>query len=268
MVGAPFERCHVLQGISLALLVGRAGQPNQDGDRAFDVGRLASGNGAGGVDLRSQLRDASGSIAGPAVPRIPAVDVRHRELQHPLTNGPDHQRWSARTRARQQFAVSSRIELSLKVDAAIAQERANDGEGFGKSRHASIEGKAERAIFRLIPSRTEPEDETSAADLIDGRGQLAQHRGIMKAGAGDHRPDRDPAGRGGDARQRRPSLPGASGAAGRVTVEEMVAHPYRIETKLLAQASHGDNLRPADFALHLWQLEADLERADYACLTW
>jgi hypothetical protein len=48
---------------------------------------------------------------------------------------------------------------------------------------------------------------------------------------------------------------------GFVAIEKMVAHPHRIETQLLAQASHGDDFRPANFAFHLGQLEADLERA-------
>jgi hypothetical protein len=46
-----------------------------------------------------------------------------------------------------------------------------------------------------------------------------------------------------------------------VAVKQVIAHPYRIEAKLLAQPGHGDDLRPANFPLHLRQLEADLEWA-------
>jgi len=142
--------------------------------------------------------------------------------------------------------AEQRAKDAGEVDFAVSQKRSNDGEGFGESCHAPVEGKAVGTIFRLVPAGPQSEDQASAADLIDRSGQLGEHRRIVKAGAGDQWPNRNPAGRGGDAGQRRPRLPRASGTVDLVTIEKVVAHPHRIETDLLAQPGHGDDFRPAD----------------------
>src|ERR1700719_248351 len=146
LIRAPFEWRRLLCGITLAAANG-AGQANQNGDRALHFGWLAPGRGAGGVHFLPQRRDAFGSVPRPAIPGIPAVNVGHGQRQHPLPNRPDHQWRSAGTWARHQLAIARRVELASEVDFALPQERSNDGEGFGESRHAAVEGKAISAIF-------------------------------------------------------------------------------------------------------------------------
>src|SRR5205823_6668188 len=216
-------------------------------DRAFHAGRFASGRGAGSVDFGPRRRDPFRSIARPAVPRIPTVDVGHGQRQHPLADRADHQWRSAGTRPRYQLAIARRIELAGEVDFTVAQERSNDGERFGESRHTPVEGKAVGAIFGFVPARAQPENQASSTDLIDGSGHFGKHRRVVKAGASNEWPDRNAAGRSGDAGQRRPRLPRPSGAIDLVAIQKMVAYPHRVETNLLAEAGHGDDFRPADF---------------------
>ena len=56
-------------------------------------------------------------------------------------------------------------------------------------------------------------------------------------------------------------LPGTPHPIHLVAIEHVVTDPERIEADLFAQAAHGGDFRPADLALDLGQLEADLERA-------
>ena len=57
------------------------------------------------------------------------------------------------------------------------------------------------------------------------------------------------------------SDPSTLGSLDVIAIKQMVAEPDRVKTHLLAQARHRGHFRPADFALDLGQLEADLERA-------
>ena len=54
---------------------------------------------------------------------------------------------------------------------------------------------------------------------------------------------------------------GPRGRAVRPAVEEVLADPDGVEAEVLDRAGHVEELRPADLALDLGQLDADLERA-------
>src|SRR5438874_4743586 len=268
-VGDGFRIALERWGIILASAAGTR-QPHEHGGGAFDFAGIASDGSGGRVNFFAEGQDAFGTVACPAVPGVPRIDMRSGQRQHPIPHRTDHQPRSSWPGPRNEFAIPSRIELALEVDVAFPQECPDDGERFGKTRHSPVEGKAEGQIFGLVPSRAQSEDQPSTADLIHGRRHLGQHRRIVKAGAGNQWPDRDPAGRGGDAGEHGPRLPRPAGAMGFVAIKEMIAEPHGVETDLLAPSRHRGDFRPADFALHLGQLEADLERArgDYACLTW
>src|SRR6185503_1302063 len=89
-----------------------------------------------------------------AVPDVPHLDVRQRDLEHPRADAADHQRRSAGPGwVRQELAVAGLEEPSVKVDRTIAQERADDGERLLEARDAVIEREAEGAELGIVPAR-------------------------------------------------------------------------------------------------------------------
>ena len=107
----------------------------------------------------------------------------------------------------------------------------------------------------------EAEDEPAAADLVDRVGALGEHRRVVERGAGDERPELDPARRGRQRGQQGPGLPRSAWRAVGPAVEEVLADPERVEAEVLDRAGHVEELRPADLALDLGQLDADLDGA-------
>ena len=118
-----------------------------------------------------------------------------------------------------------------------------------------------RGELHGVPAGAKAQDQAAAGDLVDGRGQLRQHERRVERGRRHERPDGHALRRLGEAGQRRPGLPGSAGLAARVPVQEVVADPDRVEAGLLGGAGDGAELRPADLALHLGQLDADPEGA-------
>ena len=121
-------------------------------------------------------------------------------------------------------------------------------------------GIAEGAELGLVPARPEAQHEAAAAELVDRRGLLGEQRRVVEVRAGDERPELDPRRRGRDRRQQRPGLPRAAGRPVRPAVEEVLADPHRVEAQVLDRAGHVEQLGPADLALDLGELDADLER--------
>ena len=83
----------------------------------------------------------------------------------------------------------------------------------------------------------------------------------MEVRAGDQRPELDARRRGGDRRQQRPRLPRTAGGPVLPSIEEVLADPHGVEPEVLDRPGHVEELGPADLALDLGQLDADLERA-------
>ena len=83
----------------------------------------------------------------------------------------------------------------------------------------------------------------------------------MEVRAGDQRPELDPRRRGGDRGQQRPRLPRAASRPILPAIEEVLADPHGVEPEVLDRAGHVEELGPADLALDLGELDADLERA-------
>ena len=121
--------------------------------------------------------------------------------------------------------------------------------------------EAERLELRLVPAGPKAQNEPAAADLVDRGGLFGKQRRVMEIRTSDQGTQLDPRGRGGDGGQRRPGLPWPSGRAVRPAIEQMLADPHGVETEVLDRADHVEQFRPADLALDLGELDADLERS-------
>ena len=118
-------------------------------------------------------------------------------------------------------------------------------------------GKPKARVLGLVPAGAEAQDQAAAADLVDRRGLLREHRRRVEARRGDERPQADPAGRGGDRGEHRPALPRPARVGDpRPAVQQVVADPDGVEADVLDPAGHRQLLRPAHDALHLGQLDA------------
>ena len=117
-------------------------------------------------------------------PDIPGVDVRQRKAQHPLPDRADQQGQVAFAWAvGRENAFGQVIVRSMEIDFPISQQRADNGERFLEPADPVIERESEWLEIGQIPAGTESEDETSVADLVDGRGLFRDDGRIVKRGA-------------------------------------------------------------------------------------
>ena len=182
--------------------------------------------------------------------------------EHSLAGGPDHERrptgpWAAR----QKLAVGEAVVGAVEVAAAGGEELPNDRERFLESADPMVVGEAVGVVLGAIPAGAEAEDEPAVADLVDGRGLLRQHRGVVEAGGRDQRTELDPLRDSGERGQDGPDLPRAARRPAVVAVEEMVADPDRVEADALRGRCHLAQLAPPDGALDLGQLDPHLQRS-------
>ncbi len=185
-----------------------------------------------------------------------------RDPEHPRTDRADHERRAVGARAaRQQLAVAGLVEPPLEVDRAVVQQRPDDREGLLESVDPVIEREAERPELGLVPAGAQAEDQAAAADLVDRAGLLGEERRVVEVRARDERPELDP-GRGrGDGRHHRPRLPRTARRPVGPSIQEVLAEPDRVVAEVLDRADQVEHLGPADLALDLGELDADLERA-------
>ena len=150
--------------------------------------------------------------------------------------------------------------MPSKSIAPSREQRPDDGERLLEARDAVVERGAEGRELHVVPARAEPQDEPAAGDLVDRGRLLREHERRVERGRGDQRSQRDPIGGLGEGRQGRPRLPWSAALAARVPVQQVVAHPDRVEAHLLRQPCDRAQLRPADLALDLGELDADADR--------
>ena len=223
---------------------------------ALDLVGSSPGPHRGRVDLGVARREPFRRVAVPVEPRVPDVDVRERDRQHPRTAAADHQRRSPRGRREQHGVVHAAVP-SVERDAFSREQPADDLERLLEPRDAVIERHTERVELRSVPSCPEAEDETSAADLVDRRGHLREHGRLVEAGARDQRPQSDALGHRRETGQQGPGFPGSALGPTVVAVQEVVTHPHRVEPDVLGRASHGDVLGPTHLAFDLRKLHTD-----------
>ena len=206
--------------------------------------------------------DAVRPVPDVVVPAVPGVGVGHRGAQHPRPVRADHQRRAGRPRAaRQELAIAGLVPAAVEVDGAVAQERPDDRERLLEPVDPVVVRVAVGAELGLVPAGAEAEDEPAATQLVDRGGLLGEQGGVVEVRAGDERPELDPRRRGGDRGQERPRLPRAAGRPVLPAIEEVLADPDGVEPEVLDRAGHVEELGPADLALDLGELDADLERA-------
>ena len=124
-------------------------------------------------------------------------------------------------------------------------------------------GAPSAANSDVVPAGAQAQHQPAAGDLVHRRRLLGEHERRVERGRGDERPDRHALGGLGERRRASSTPPTARARAGRVPVQQMVADPDRVEARLLGRPRDRAQLRPADLALHLGQLDADPERTPW-----
>ena len=127
---------------------------------ALDLARVALGLLARGIDPRVQLGEALGGVAVPQVPRVPPVDVRQREAEHPRADRARHQRHAARRLGQQNGVVRAPV-APVERDALAREQPPDDLEGLLEARDAPLDGKP-KIELDLHRARAEPEHEAPA----------------------------------------------------------------------------------------------------------
>ena len=86
-----------------------------------------------------------------------------------------------------------------------------------------------------------PEDEAAAAQLVDRRRLLGEHRRLVEARARDQGPELDPRGRRRERGEQRPGLPRPARRPVLPPVQEVVADPHRVEPDALHGTGHRES---------------------------
>ena len=126
-----------------------------------------------------------------------------------------------------------------------------------------VERDAERPELRLVPARTDAEDEPAAADLVDRVGPLGQR----PPGCGTPCRRRAGRSRSGSSPRRRPPAcptpPTGRAVRGPASGKGGARRTNRVVAEVLDRPGHVEEFRPAHLALDLGQLDSDLERATH-----
>src|SRR5918994_3869341 len=93
------QRRHIQFFVYAAVPALASGQSDVDRTDPLDRLRIASNPATCLVDLFHPGREAFRAVAEPGVPGVPALRIGHGDIEHAFTRGPDHQRWSLRTRS-------------------------------------------------------------------------------------------------------------------------------------------------------------------------
>ena len=184
--------------------------------------------------------------------------MRERGAQQPVAVGPEHHR-HAPGRLREQHRVLDVREAPLERHAFAREQTTDDLERLLEPRSALPERDAERAELRLVPAGADPEDEPSAAHLVDRRRHPGEDPGRVERRAGDQRAEPDAFGGRREGRERRPRVPRPAFGASVASVQQVVAEPDRVEAGGLGRAGHRDDLGPPHVAFDLGELDADAE---------
>ena len=154
-------------------------------------------------------------------------------------------------------AVPHLVVLPLEVDPALAKEGHDDRERLLEAPHAVIVGDAEGVVLRLVPARSEPEDEAPARHLVERVRHLREDRGVPEAGARHERAEVDAARRLAEGRENRPGLPDPADLSlghvdlhevvrRRLPEQEVVGQEERVDADRFRRASHLPEVGPAD----------------------
>src|SRR5438477_1111339 len=159
------------------------------------------------------------------------------------------------SRRRQKDSVLDVLELTFECDVLPGKQPSHDLERLLETRDGPVKRKPERAKFRLVPSRAEPERGSATRDLVDRRGHSRDRPRSVKSGGSDERTEPDPRR---DHRERgelRPRVPRSPLRPSAAPIEHVIADPDRLESGLFRGPRDRGHLGPPDLALHLGQLD-------------
>src|SRR4051812_1034038 len=160
-------------------------QIDQETDGARNRGGISASLLEGGVDFGTVLGQLCQRLSRPGVPD---VAIGGEQAQHPRRGRPDQDRRSLGSGAtRAQLTVSGLVVGAGEIDLPVAQQAVDDGDGLGEAADPVIEGVAEGGVPRLIPPRTEAENEPPPTDLVGGVGDFGKGGGGAEGGAADQR---------------------------------------------------------------------------------
>ena len=134
--------------------------------------RRLTGIPAGFATRRVRRLKLGGHSGRAGVPnRVVSIGVLRHQAEHPRLGAADPdwravRPWAARTK----LALPGLIVLPGEVDGAFAKERNDDLQGFGEAAGQMIEWIAVSVVLRLVPPRSETEDEPSPTYVVDGIG--------------------------------------------------------------------------------------------------
>ena len=218
---------------------------DEDADRDFERGRIASS----GVEGRPQVAEPLPQLIGlirMAVPGgVPLVGVAGDELKHAWLLAGDQDGGSALPNGERPKLRVGRMVVRARVGhPTVAQQGHHDLEPFVEPRDAMVEGIAEGVEFRLVPAAAEAENEPAAADLVQFGGHLGGEGGVTEGKREHQRSNLDTRRHGGDRGEHGPALVDA-GRLSFVAEDEVVGTPHRVEPVLLGRHRQRAQIREA-----------------------
>ena len=210
------------------------GQEQERDGRALDLARVAAELGAVAVEQRhlpAQGRDVA--------PHVPLVGVLRGDAQgHLLAAAADQQRQRLLYGFGLEHRGVERVVLALERGRLVREQGLDQLGGLGQPLEPFLHG-VERdpvlAVLVLLPAGAEPEHEPAAAQVVDGRRHLREHRRVAVGVAGDERADADARHRGREPGERGPRL-GVRHARGLAVGHEVVRVPETVEADRLGVA--------------------------------
>jgi len=149
------------------------------------------------------------------------------------------------------------VEAAFVRHALAGEQSADDRERLVEARDVVVERQAERAELLLVPPGAEGSNKPTAAQFVDGSRLPGEDSRRVECGARDERADLDVLRDSREPRERRPAIPRPPLRAAVAAVEQVVAHPDRVEAALLDCSRHRCKLGPAHLALDFGELDAD-----------
>ena len=232
---------------------------DEHGHAVGDLGGVTAGSYTGCVDITAQVREALDGVPVRGEPRVPRIDVRKGDSEHPDAIRAKHDRHAA-ARRRQQDGVVGVLELTVERDVLPGEQPPHDLEGLLEPGDGAVERKAERAELRLVPSSTEAEHKAPARDLVDRCRHPRDQAGRMKRGGRDERPETHPFRDRGERGELRPCIPRPSVGQPAAPVQVVIADPDRLESRLLRGPRDSGDLRPAHHTLDFRELDTYTHR--------
>jgi hypothetical protein len=154
----------------------------------------------------------------------------------------------------QQDRVVRAVTIPFERHPLPCEQAADDLERLDGSSRSPVERQTERLELGAVPPCAQTEGQPSSADLVHGGCHLGEDRRMAERGAGNERSESDSGGRGRDRGEERERFQGSSFRT-LVAVEQVIAHPDRVEPGLFRRPGHGEVLPDRDLPLGFRKLD-------------